>query len=183
VTWLTPTNLIWLFCHLLLFVVGILFLTADHFIGLSKEVNEGIGTAFVATGIAGEVLFLYVAFSDATRSRLELFTLAGLLKIFRYRSVTMRQEYDERLARAKELDVLGFGQSSFRQDYHNQFQQFSTRATVRIVLIDPDFPEKQFSLADLRDAEEGNASSSARAWMRRRIGSPSVPSRCSPRAI
>ena len=93
-SWLTSTNLIWLFCHLLLFVVGILFLTADHFLGLSKNISEGIGTAFVATGIAGEVLFLYVASSDATRSRLELFTQAGLLKIFRYRSVTMRDEYD-----------------------------------------------------------------------------------------
>jgi hypothetical protein len=138
------------------FLHRILFLNADQFIGVSKQVAEGIGTGFIATGVAGEVLFLYVALSDATRSRLELFTQAGLLKIFRHPSVRMREEYDRRLAEAKELDVLGFGQSSFRQDYFNQFQQLSNRAAVRIVLIDPDFPTKHYSLADLRDAEEGN---------------------------
>jgi len=154
--WLTPTNLIWLFGHLVLFLVGIFFLNADHLLGISKEIAEGVGSALIATGVAGEVLFLYVALSDTTRSRLELFTQAGLLKIFPHRSVRMRDEYDARLKEAHEVDVLGFGQSSFRQDYSSQFQQLSVRATVRIILIDPDFPSLQCSLANLRDAEEGN---------------------------
>ena len=155
-TWLTPTNLIWIFGHLLLLFIGIVFLNADQFLGVTKQIAEGVGTGIIATGVAGEVLFLYVAFSDATRSRLELFTQAGLLKIFQHRSVRMREEYDVRLANAKELDVLGFGQSSFRQDYSDQFQRLSTQATVRIILIDPDFPTRQVSLADLRDKEESN---------------------------
>jgi hypothetical protein len=154
--WLTPTNLIWLFAHLFLFVIGIFFLNADHLFGFSKGVTEGIGSGFLATGVAGEILFLYVMVSDATRTRLELITQAGLLKIFPHRSVRMREEYDARLKEAKEIDVLGFGQSSFRQDYSSQFNELSTHAIVRIILIDPDFPSPQCSMADLRDREEGN---------------------------
>lgn len=155
-SWITPTNLLWLFGHLFLFMVGIFFLGGDHFLGLSKGVAEGIGSAFIATGVAGEVLFLYVMLSDATRARLELFSQAGLLKVFPHRSVRMREEYDALLKDAKEVDVLGFGQSSFRQDYSDQFKQLSSHATLRIILVDPDFPVPQNSFADLRDGEEGN---------------------------
>src|ERR1700740_2351525 len=99
-TWLSPTNLLWLFGHAIVFLVGILLSNADHLFGISKAIGEGVGGGLIATGIAGEVLFLYVALSDKTRSRLELFTQAGLLRIFRHRSVRMREEYDARLKKA-----------------------------------------------------------------------------------
>ena len=163
-SWFTPANLFWLFGHLFLFMVGIVFLGADHFFGISKGVAEGIGSAFIATGVAGEVLFLYVMLSEATRSRLELLAQAGLRKksflIARFR---MREEYDALLTKAKEIDVLGFGQSSFRQDYADQFRQLSTHATLRIILVDPDFPSPQSSFANLRDAEEGNRTGQIRS--------------------
>lgn len=115
--WLSPANLLWLFGHLFLLFIGVFVLNLDYvFLHLNKGVIEGIGAGLIATGVAGEVLFLYVMASDATRARLELFTLAGLLKIFPHRSVRMREEYDARLGNAKEVDILGFGQSSFRQD-------------------------------------------------------------------
>jgi hypothetical protein len=155
--WFTPTNLLWLFGHLILLMIGILFLSADHLFSISKSLAEGIGGGLIATGIAGEVLFLYVRASDSLRTRIELFTNAGLLRIFPHRSVRMQEEYDYRLKRAKEIDILGFGQSSFRQDYSPQFKQFSVQATVRVLLIDPDFPTPDNSLAAIRDLEEGNS--------------------------
>lgn len=155
--WLSPANLIWLFGHLVLFLLGIIALGADtYFPSLSKPVAEGIGGSLIATGVAGEVLFLYVMMSDSLRSRLELFTKAGLVKIFPHRSVRIRDEYERLLTDAKEIDILGFGQSSFRQDFHHRFRDISKHARVRVLLIDPNFPNRQNSIANIRDTEEGN---------------------------
>jgi hypothetical protein len=155
-SWFTPTNLLWVFGHLVLVLIGILLIAAGVTFGVSKELAEALGSGVLATGIAGEVLFLYVARSDSTRARLELFTQAGLLKIFPHRSVRMRDEYDSRLRDAREIDVLGFGQSSFRQDYSSQFQQLAAHARIRVILLDPDYPSGGLSLAEIRDKEEGN---------------------------
>jgi hypothetical protein len=153
----SPANLLWLFGHFVLILLGALVLIGSHlFPQLSKGIIEAVGGGLIATGVAGEVLFLYVMASETTRARLELFTNAGLLKIFPHRSVRMREEYDSRLMDAKEIDVLGFGQSSFRQDYGEKFKQLSVQATVRILLIDPEFPSPQHNLAGLRDIEENN---------------------------
>ena len=84
----------------------------------------------------------------------------GLTQVFLGRSVTIRDEYDKRFKNASEIDVLGFGQSSFRQDYLKQFVTWSHKAKIRILLIDPEFPAKKFSIADQRDHEEGNAKGS-----------------------
>ena len=58
--WFTPTNLLWLFGHLLLLVLGSILLGADNLFGLSKTITEGVGASLVAAGVTGEVLFLYV---------------------------------------------------------------------------------------------------------------------------
>lgn len=153
----TPTNLLWFFGHLFLLLIGSALLGTDHLFNLGKAATEGIGASLVAAGVTGEILFLYVLASDSTRARLELFTRAGLLKVFPHRSVRMREEYDGRLKKAREIDILGFGQSSFRQDYSDQFKDLSSRALLRILLIDPSFPTSECSLANLRDLEEGNS--------------------------
>lgn len=154
--WLAPTNLLWFFGHLLLLLLGSVLLGSDNLFGFSKTITEGVGASLVAAGVTGEVLFLYVLVSESTRARLELFTEAGLLKIFPHRSVRMREEYDSRLKGAREVDILGFGQSSFREDYSNRFRELSSQAVFRILLIDPGFPSSENNFASLRDAEEGN---------------------------
>jgi hypothetical protein len=55
---------------------------------------------------------------------------------------------------AKKIDVVGWGLSQFREDYGPQFSEWATRGHVRILLIDPDFPARKSSIADLRDQEE-----------------------------
>jgi hypothetical protein len=54
------------------------------------------------------------------------------------------------------IDLVGFGLSAFREDYLKDFVSWSHRADVRILLIDPDFPTRDHSLADQRDREENN---------------------------
>lgn len=60
----------------------------------------------------------------------------------------IRDEYHTRLAKARHIDLVGFGLSAFREDYINDFVGWSH--SVRILLIDPDFPTRQHSLATVR---------------------------------
>jgi hypothetical protein len=153
----TPTGVIWMLCHSFAVLSGIVFLIAapiHKWIG--EGISEGIGGSLIAGGIAGITLFLYVLTTEGLRSRIDAFTKAGLLKIFSGRSVLIRDEYHTRLVKAHHIDLVGFGLSAFREDYINDFVGWSHRADVRILLMDPDFPTPEHSLADQRDREENN---------------------------
>jgi hypothetical protein len=153
----TPTGVIWILCHSFVVLLGIVFLIAAPIHRwLGQGISEGVGGSLIAGGIAGVTLFLYVLTTEGLKSRIEAFTKAGLLKIFSGRSVLIREEYDARLAKARHIDLVGFGLSAFREDYINDFVGWSHRADVRILLIDPDFPSRQHSLAAQRDREESN---------------------------
>jgi hypothetical protein len=153
--WLRPSGIIWAMAHVIVFLLGLVFINSA-FIGLlSESLSQGIGGSLVAAGIGGEIIFLYVTVSEDWRLRLQMFFDAGLLQIFQRRSVSIRNEYDVRLSTAKEIDVIGYGLGSLRQDYGSHFANWSQRARVRILLIDPDFPTADYSLADIRDTEEG----------------------------
>jgi hypothetical protein len=152
---LLPTNIFWIVGHIVMAAAGI-FLTiiaaqSDH-----KDILLGVGGSLIAAGIAGEILFLYVVSSQNTRDKLDLISAAGLQQVFETRSVSIRNEYHTRLRGAKEVDILGFGLSSFRQDYGNQFSELSFKTRFRILLLDPDFPSSNESIASIRDREEGN---------------------------
>lgn len=150
-----PTNIIWILGHVLILGFG-LFLTSIAAHSAHADILLGTGGSLVATGIAGEVLFLYIAFSQDTKERLDLIAVAGLQKIFATRSVSIRDEYHSRLRGAKEVDILGFGLASFREDYGSKFEELSLHTSFRILLLDPDFPSPDTSIASLRDIEEGN---------------------------
>jgi hypothetical protein len=150
-----PTNILWIIGHIVMFTVGIFF-TVLAGQSAHKEVFLGIGGSLIAAGIAGEILFLYVASSQQTKDKLDLLSIAGLQRIFRTRSVSIRDEYHSRLSNAKEVDILGFGLSSFREDYGNKFGELSLKTSFRILLLDPDFPSSAVSVATIRDHEEGN---------------------------
>jgi hypothetical protein len=66
--------------------VGI-FLTVIAAQSAHKEILLGIGGSLIASGIAGEILFLYVASSQQTKEKLDLISTAGLQRIFSSRSV------------------------------------------------------------------------------------------------
>ena len=154
---LNPVGALWILSHTVMVLFGAVFLAAApiHQL-LGQSVTEAIGGALIASGIVGVTLFLYVSTTETLKSRIEAFTKAGLLKIFSGRSVLIREEYHTRLARARHIDLIGFGLSAFREDYINDFVGWSHRADVRILLIDPDFPTPEHSLADQRDREEKN---------------------------
>jgi hypothetical protein len=153
--WLLPTNIFWIVGHIIMLAVGI-FLTVVAAQSAHKEILLGIGGSLIASGIAGEILFLYIVASQQTKDRLDLISVAGLQRIFETRSVSIREEYHSRLRSAKEVDILGFGLSSFREDYGRKFSELSLNTSFRILLLDPDFPSSENSVASIRDREEGN---------------------------
>jgi hypothetical protein len=153
--WLVPTNIFWVIGHLFMLCVGI-FLTIVAAQSNYREVLLGIGGSLIASGIAGEILFLYIAFSQDAKERLDLIRVAGLQRIFATRSISIRDEYHSRLRGAKEVDIIGFGLSSFREDYGNKFHELASHTAFRILLLDPDFPSPDSSFASIRDREEGN---------------------------
>lgn len=153
----SPAGIVWILCHTIMVLIGALFLTSDFLHkSLGQGVSDGIGGSLVATGIAGASLFVYILTGEKLRSRIQSLTDAGIAYIYPVRSVLIRSEYHKRLASARRIDLVGYGLSAFRQDYLNDFVGWSQRGHVRILLIDPDFPTRETSLADQRDTEEGH---------------------------
>jgi hypothetical protein len=154
-SWRSPTSLIWLSAHALLLLLGMLTMTTEGAGLFGATWAQSVGSSLVATGIAGLVLYLYVKSTERLQQQLEVVTKAGIVGVFRHRSVRIKEQYDTRVAKAKQIDVIGLGLSAFREDCARDFAEWSRRANVRILLIDPDFPTRTQSLADMRDVEEG----------------------------
>src|SRR5436305_2439537 len=148
---MTAKHWIYLIMHVVLLLLGVLFSQS------AKPILAGIGSSLIAAGISGWVIFLYVFVSASIAERISLVESSGIKSVFTFRSVLIREQYEKRLAKAKEgIDLVGFGLRALREDYADDFAKWATRAEVRILIIDPEFPSPQYSLATLRDREEGN---------------------------
>jgi len=153
----TTANVIYILAHLCLMLLGFCLL------GSSSTVAKGIGGSLVAAGLAGWVVLVYVLQSQTISDRIRMVMELGFISAFQGRSVLIKHEYDSRLASSKQqIDILGFGLKTLRQDYANHFQSWKARANVRILLIDPDYPDVQHSFADQRDVEERDRAGSIR---------------------
>jgi hypothetical protein len=118
-----------------------------------------IGTGLVGTGVAGAVIYVYIARTETVSARLESLQESGIQRIYMHRAAQIRPEYDERLTKAQnQIDIVGFGLKDFRRDYLAQFGAMSSRATIRVLLLDPDSP-----YAAQRDEEEGQSPGTIRS--------------------
>jgi hypothetical protein len=82
---------------------------------------------------------------------------SGLIDVFQQRGLRIKSQYDIKLNEAREgIDVIGFGLKSLREDYQKEFKAWSSRARVRILLLDPNFISPECSIANQRDREEGD---------------------------
>ena len=143
--------------HVVLILIGFIFVvSAQNLETIWLSIFQGIGGSLIATGMAGILLFLYVQRSEAFGRRIETLLVAGLAQVFPARSVVIREEYDDRLRVATKIDAMGFGLSSLREDHLRDFEDWSRRGMVRILLLDPDFPSIDNSYSSQRDIEEGN---------------------------
>ncbi len=146
-----PITIIYFLCHLLLLVGGVSL--AMH----GTPLSAGIGGSLAAAGVAGMTVWVYVWRTQQGQAQLLTFREFGLKSIFSTRGTSIRSEYDSRLAKAStHIDVMGFGLSHLREDYGAKFSDWARRAEVRILIIDPNYPQPDCSYAEQRDKEEGN---------------------------
>lgn len=145
-----PTSLVYLLVHVVVLVIG-LYLVREG----SGLVAQGVGSSLVATAIAGWVIFLHVLLDQSTRESLVIVNRLGLVAGFTHRGAAIRDEYQRRLdAARKHIDIMGYGLSTLREDFRNDFSAWRERAHVRILLLDPTYPRDDVSYAEQRDGEE-----------------------------
>ncbi len=122
------------------------------------SVIPNVGISLIAAAVAGWVLFVWVMLNQEQARRLDTLIQLGFVDGFLARSTRIKDNYDTRLQRARQsIDILGFGLRQLREDYLSEFPAWVARATVRILLIDPDAPISTSSHASQRDKEEGNS--------------------------
>lgn len=147
---MTAKHWLYLALHAILVLIGAFLCTLGN-------LWVSIGTSLIAAGVAGGVIFLYLFVSSRAAERLSVADNLGLRAAFSFRSVAIREEYETRLRKAHEqIDILGFGLRSLREDLGKEFTSWADRTKVRILLQDPEFPDKTISLGNIRDLEEDN---------------------------
>jgi len=158
--WFTPTSLVYILVHVVLFLGGFALVRS------SGTVQQGVGASLIAAAVTGWVIFVYVRSSENRIEGLEILNRFGFVTVFEARATRIKPEYDRRLAQARQsIDIMGFGLKALWEDYHNQFAEWQGRTAVRILLIDPNSP-----YAQQRDKEEfeiqGSIRSSAKRFLR-----------------
>lgn len=147
---ISPAAIIYLACHLILFLIGFLFVLVDY------VVAQGVGASLIAASVTGWVIFVYLRFTESVRGSVEAVTELGIRRGFHRRGPAIKAQYDSLLANAKShIDIMGFGLRALREDYIDDFQIWQSRATVRILLLQPHHPPMK-SHASQRDVEENN---------------------------
>ncbi len=145
-----PLNIIYVLVHFVLFISGLYV-----FQTFKSALGQGVGASLVAAGVTGWVVFVYVLTGQSTRERLRVVQRLGVLAGFTHRGPAIREEYRTRIITARrQIDVLGFGLSSLREDFQKEFADWKQRAKVRILLLDPNYPTQHDSYANQRDREE-----------------------------
>ncbi len=168
---------IYLLCYALTLFVGITLImlaTSIYNPEMTSQVNESaqlmsnetkyalliaIGTGVMATGLCGFITFGWVIYSDNEEEKRKQINNAakriGLVDAFEKRSIAITDEYRSRVAKARHnIDIMGFGLSALLNDLGDYFAMWAQHSQVRIILICPNFPDENYSLAKLRDKEE-----------------------------
>ena len=149
---------LYLVCHAVIALIGMILILIDEG-GFWRRLLPAVGTSLVAMGLGGAVLFIRVWLDRESEELRFLDNIRehGLRRIFRARSVPIRSEYDKRLGSVSDcIEIMGFGLKHLREDYADQFAHWAHRATVRILILDPKYPNPTINFAALRDHEERN---------------------------
>lgn len=156
-----PRSLVYVLCHIVIFAIGIILCITG------KVILVAIGTSLIAAGIVGWVVFTYVFASNRLSESLQIISDFGIIKAFEGRQVRIKAEYDQLLGRAHErIDIMGFGLKALREDYLSEFPSWKQKANVRVLLIDPEYPNGEVPYAHQRDVEEADAAGTIKQQVR-----------------
>ena len=142
-------------------LVHVLLIAGGYMMVLTpSRTIEAVGASLIAAGVTGIVVFVYLRFSQDAADRLRVISDFGIVTAFEARAARIKTEYDRRIMTAREIDVMGFGLNALREDYREQFADWAQRCRVRILLVDPNYPEPARSYARQREEEEGDRAGS-----------------------
>jgi hypothetical protein len=145
--------------HVVIFLSGVIVTILASWIeqtsNIPAAISQALGVSVSAAGIVGWFMALYIRRFENVSNLQNIFGRAGLSNVFEARQVRIKEEYDKRLRTFNQhVDVMGYGLSNFLQDYRDHFLTWAERGQVRILIVDPDFPNSELCFADLRDTEE-----------------------------
>ena len=127
-----------------------------------------VGASMIATGASGIIVFGWVVFDESEVERRRVSDAFGFVTAFPFRSIQIKNEYHRRVRDAtQQIDIMGYGLNALREDFLDEFREWSERVRVRILLVDPDSPAGTAKYVDLRDREEGNLAGRTRAEVER----------------
>lgn len=158
---LTTVAAIYLLSNLLAVAIGIILFQQGIPHGPNDSSNnllQGVGISILAAGVTGIVLMGYVILTDTLRNRITVLESFGIHDYFDANTTPIQGEYAARFSRdSREIDILGLGLNSLRKDFGSNLRRWAETSRVRILLIDPAFPDHENSLAAQRDREELDA--------------------------
>lgn len=144
-------TVVYLSLHVVLVLVGALISSLGGGIGVA------VGTSVIATGISGMIVFGWILLGEEESDRRKTIEEFGFVTAFPHRSIQIKSEYEQRISRAaKHIDIMGFGLNALREDFSENFREWTTRVEVRVLLVAPDAPVPSHSFTALRDREERN---------------------------
>jgi len=145
-----------------------MLILAGALVATAGSIGLPIGTSMIATGASGLLVFGWVVFDEAEVQRRKVADAFGFLTAFPFRSIQIKDEYHNRVRKAtQQIDVMGYGLNALREDFLEEFREWSTRVRVRILLVDTESPAGPHGFVDLRDVEEGNSPGRTRAEVER----------------
>jgi hypothetical protein len=134
------------------------------------SLGTAIGTSMIATGAGGIIVFAWVVFDEVERERRAVVESFGFVTSFPYRSIQIKDEYRDRTRKAsRNIDVMGYGLNSLREDFLDDFEEWAARLKVRVLLVDTESPKGSVKYVDIRDMEEENSPGRTRAEVLRFI--------------
>jgi hypothetical protein len=132
------------------------------------NLGTAVGTSMIATGAGGIIVFAWVVFDEVERERRAVVESFGFVTAFPYRSIQIKDEYRDRTRKAsRNIDVMGYGLNSLREDFLDDFEDWAARVKVRILLVDVESPQGSIKYVDIRDLEEDNPPGRTRVEVQR----------------
>jgi hypothetical protein len=129
-----------------------------------NAITAGLGISILAAGVTGLSLMGYIILTDTIRNRITVLQDFGIQDYFDSNTTPIKGEYATRFnSRSRNIDIIGLGLSHLRRDFGENLRGWANVGRVRILLIDPTYPNDQCSLADQRDREERDPLGSIRA--------------------
>ncbi|HVE95084.1 MAG TPA: hypothetical protein VNB24_09200 [Acidimicrobiales bacterium] len=122
-----------------------------------RGIQEPLGISILAAGVVGLVSLGYVLLSERTRERILVLHEFGVDNYFDTNATSLQGVYRRHFNDGnKDIDIIGTGLNKLRRDFFHDGSNWYATRRVRILLLDPVYPDIVYSYATQRDIEEND---------------------------